>query len=256
MSLDSRFWPVFQEKAALCDGGDTSLRTDVAGELMASIEYVLSRASNTLAAGDIRDVFYAAEAALFTDVKRTLTLFERMQATMVAIHSRVYRAVPTAIAPFFPLYQYHLFAHRIPCMLDYQTALPVENRRGVDYIADCITRITLENVLLARFEPDNVEALLQHALPDWRDSTGNTYTPVLINAAAIALLGLENERLDIPSSDCPGALEALRAGGAPARAAAILFPPGAAREYAEATLRSMQPRFLACAQPDLLFGGR
>lgn len=132
----------------------------MAGELVASIEYVLSRASCALAAGDMRDVFYAAEAALFTDVKRTLVLFERMQATMVPIHSRVYRAVSAAIALFFRQYQYHLFAHRIPCMLDYQTAMSVENRQGVDYIADYITRITLENALLARFEPDNVEALL------------------------------------------------------------------------------------------------
>lgn len=173
MSLDSRFWPVFMEKAELCASGDTSLRPDVAAELMASIEYVLSRASCALAAGGPREVFYAAENALRADVGRTLEMFERMQATMVPLHSRIYRAESSAIAPFFRQYKYHLLAHQIPCMLDYQPALPVENKQGVDYIAEYIARIMLENALLTRFEIAAIEGLLQHTLPDWRDSIEN-----------------------------------------------------------------------------------
>lgn len=256
MSMDSRFYPVFLEKAELCAAGDSSLRAEVAAEIMASIEYVLSRTPGALAAGDPRDVFYAAENALRADVERTLEMFERMQKTMAPLHSRIYRAVPSAIAPFFRKYQYHLFAHQIPCMIDYQPALPVGDKQGVDYIADYIARITLENALLARFEPAAVEGLLQHTLPDWRDSVENIYTPVLINAAAITLMGREPESLHIPVWDCPAALEALRASAAPARAAAIMFPPGAARDYTEATLHAMQPRFQACARPEALFGAR
>lgn len=256
MSLDSRFWPVFMEKAELCASGDTSLRADVAAELMASIEYVLSRASGALTAGDPREVFYAAENALRADVERTLEMFERMQAAMVPLHSHIYRAVPSAIAPFFRQYQYHLFAHQIPCMLDYQPALPVEDKQGVDYIADYIARIMLENALLVRFEPAAVEGLIQHTLPDWRDSVENIYTPVLINAAALMLMGRDAQSLHVPADDCRAALAALRGKNASARAAAMIFPPGVARDYAEATLRAMQLRFQACAWPDVLFGSR
>lgn len=226
MNLDSRFWPVFREKAELCAGGDTSLRADVAAELMASIEYVLSRFTGALAAGDPQDVFCAAENALRADVERTLEMFERMQETMVALHSRVYSSVPLTIAPFFRRYQYHLFAHQIPCTLDYQPAMPVGDRQGVDYIADYIARIILENALLGRFEPAAIERLLQQTLPDWRDSVENIYTPVLVNAAALLLTGREAQSLRISPGDCPAALEALR---------------------------SMQPRFLACTRPDVPF---
>ena len=256
MSLDSRFWPVFTEKAELCASGDTSLRADVAAELMASMEYVLSRAAGALAAGGPREVFYAAENALRADVERTLKMFERMQDTMVPLHSRIYRAVPSAIAPFFRQYRYHLFAHQIPCMLDYQPALPVENRQGVDYIADYIARIMLENALLSRFAVAEIEGLLQHALPDWRDSIENIYTPVLINAAALTLMCRDARSLHVPADDRPAALAALRGENASARAAAMLFTPGAARDYAEATLRSIEPRFAACTQPEGLFGSR
>ena len=84
-----------------------------------------------------------------------------------------------SIGRSFDLYDPVLSAHVEPCDIDYQLALPVpDSLLGIDYVHEYLRRLSIENSLLVRIEPEALTSLLDSWMPDWHDLVANLYEPV------------------------------------------------------------------------------
>lgn len=103
---------------------------------------------------------------------------------------------------FWKQYNASFFAHQIPCDIDYQLANPVPNtRKGVDYVIEYLTRLTLENTFLKAFETKRCKQVLETYYLDYKGLLVNLYEPVLYTALACNLLGKDVRRLSVKEVD-------------------------------------------------------
>ena len=94
-----------------------------------------------------------------------------------------------SIGRSFDLYDPVLSAHVVPCDIDYQLALPVpDSLLGIDYVHEYLQRLSIENSLLVRIEPEALASLLDSWMPDWRDLVANLYEPVAYALLKSALM--------------------------------------------------------------------
>ena len=213
---------LLRRRAALYTGGDSSsIRTETARELLASMEYTLRE---YLEHGGLEP-----QALVSADLNACLEegrrLIEEKSAACKVLWQRACLAAPAfasvsmsdtlrGIEPFWRLYDARFFAHRIPCDIDYQLCVPVPyESEGVEYLADYLRRLIAENSFLARFEPTLAARLLEIILGDLSLSVANLFEPVLTNALGLKLIGGDAWALDISASQRELIARSLRALG-------------------------------------------
>ena len=159
-------------------------------ERLASVEYVLDEDCGLAARFD-RGVERIRDKA-----EQTRALWSQVHASVPRPTSRSMLDTLKSISRSFDLYDPVLSAHVVPCDIDYQLALPVpESLLGIDYVHEYLRRLSIENSLLVRIEPEALASLLDSWMPDWRDLVANLYEPVayallkstlMTNAAEVA----------------------------------------------------------------------
>lgn len=230
--MNEAVYEILLEKARIVSGDDTSLRRETAQELLASIAYVMSRAPAALTDGNVYTQFAAGERAVEEDVRRAVALHAAAVGSMADLPVAPYRETPEQVSVFFKKYRWDIFANEIPCMLDYQLAVPVEGAQGVTYIIEYLTRFIMENAFLSRFDTGDIVRLLTAQMPDWRISILNIYEAVLWSAVARKLAGMEKLGTAVPDECLDRVLARGAEKGAIEGAVCELFAEGAQRDYA------------------------
>ena len=142
-------------------------------ERLASVEYVLDEDCGLTAQFDrgVERIRHKAE--------QTCALWSQVQASVPRPTSRSMLDTLKSIGRSFDLYDPVLSAHVVPCDIDYQLALPVpDSLLGIDYVHEYLRRLSIENSLLVRIEPEALASLPDSWMPDWRDLVANLYEPV------------------------------------------------------------------------------
>lgn len=107
-----------------------------------------------------------------------------------------------SIGKGFRKYDARFFAHRFPCEIDYQPAIPVsEAQKELNYVNLYLRRLAVENRLLCALPSDEVYAVLKRCSPDYRGLLVNLYAPAAANTLARVLLGGEPERLTVSEDE-------------------------------------------------------
>ena len=99
---------------------------------------------------------------------------------------------------FFHRYDAFYFAHQIPCMINYFLCISVsETMRGVSYIEEYLRRLFVENLFIRLFPIDAVDRLLTSVYLNYHESPLNLYSPVLIGAVTLKILGEDPKTLKV-----------------------------------------------------------
>ena len=109
-----------------------------------------------------------------------------------------YRDTVNGMENFFKKYDYYFFADQIPCDIDYQLCLQVnENLWGVEFLTEYIKRLICESRFCGAFQRYEITALLANFGSRNDELLINVFTPVLSNALGRALLGNDISTLEV-----------------------------------------------------------
>lgn len=248
-------------------GDSTSVRAETAEELLKSIIYALelyARESglprSALLARDICDVYDDAIDVLEREKARAKALYERALAYVPPVGNRSYNDTLKGLGLFFRRYDPRVMAHDIPCDIDYQLCIPVDERlQGVSYVLEYLQRLLYEQAFLARLDGERVKRLLYKYCPDPAEQLINLCEPAIVNAIGASMAGLSVSRLEVPAS--AGArlaktianTDAATVGAKAERASeavcdALALCEACCRDYVEYVARALCPRLTAAAQ--------
>ena len=109
-----------------------------------------------------------------------------------------YRNTVNGMENFFKKYDYYFFADQVPCDIDYQLCLPVnENLWGVEFLTEYIKRLICEGRFCGAFQRYEITVLLANFGSRNDELLINVFTPVLSNALGRALLGNDISTLEV-----------------------------------------------------------
>ena len=250
---------LLKRQAERYTGGDsTSIPVETARELLESVCFCLETGPDgALPEGDLEAAFQAGLDRVEGKIAWGRALWEAVKDHMPPVESRSMDDTVAGIGTFWARYDYRLFAHLVPCDIDYQLAIPVpEERKGVDYINAYLTRLAVENRFLLRFSAQREAELLGRWCPDYKDLLVNLFEPVFAGALGLTLLDREPEKLllsvkeleelktlfrDLPRR----ALEELLERGADRLTDRLDLDGAESRDYLRACGRTLAPRIIA-----------
>lgn len=179
----------------------SSLPKELAEELLRSLCYTLGPALSALPEGSLLPLYEAGVARTEEAVRACRRRWQIARLSLPKVASLSCRETLSSIGTFFERYDARFFAHAIPCDIDYQLCQPVpETLLGVDYVAEYLSRLCIENDFLRLFAPERLDALLSRACPDYRFRINNLYAPAAANALGLALAGEDVRGLSVPEA--------------------------------------------------------
>ena len=109
-----------------------------------------------------------------------------------------YRDTVNGMENFFKKYDYYFFADQVPCDIDYQLCLPVNEKLwGVEFLTEYIKRLICEGRFCGAFQRYEITALLANFGSRNDELLINVFTPVLSNALGRVLLGNDISTLEV-----------------------------------------------------------
>jgi hypothetical protein len=204
--VQAKLWTLFCRQSALKTQGDSaSMREEEAAELLDSALYTLrlhldarGLPARTLLTEAMPALFAAAQQTLLECLRETESLYGKALRDVRTLGSHVLAETLKGIGGFFKLYDYRLYAQRLPAMIDYPLCFPVpETLRGVVYLREYLKRLLAEYELVACFSEKRAAALLFRACPGYRDMPVNLYEPVAAVVTGLSLLGGGETLLEI-----------------------------------------------------------
>ena len=174
-------------------GESTSVPATVARELMASLMLTLGLP------GSGKALLYADPPAALAEGQRRL---QTRWALAMQLHALAVKTAPAyqnlalreslqSIADTRRAYDVWLFAHQLPCSLDYPLlAPPPEEPPGPAYLAAWLRQVIAENQILAKLEVFRVQTLLARCCQDYQGQLVNLCEPATVNLLGRAVLGL------------------------------------------------------------------
>ena len=199
-------WELLALKADVLSLGDSSIREEQAEELFRSICYTVSLALDAANPGEagsllvkkpLRALYREGARRIEERVKRARVSYDHALASALPFENLAYRDTLKNIGGFFAAYRPGLFAHDIPCMIDYPLFRPADGL-GVDFIEAYLAEWLTENGFLRAFDFGRITRLLDAHLADAREQVVNLFDPVAVNALGLRLLGADPETLDVP----------------------------------------------------------
>jgi hypothetical protein len=189
-------------------GDSSSVPIEIAEQLYQSICFsiglYLKASDHSLAlliTASPKQVLKAAWAEIEAQIKIGKKLLRQVKATRSHIKNISYEDTLKEVTDFFKNYDYRLFAHEIPCSIDYQLSSPVnESLKGIEYINEYLRRLLIENTFCQCFHGAQMAALLYSYSVDYIDLLINLYEPAAINAVALSMLKGNILELDISPS--------------------------------------------------------
>ena len=250
---------LLKRQAERYTGGDsTSIPVETARELLESVCFCLETGPDgALPEGDLEAAFQAGLDRVEGKIAWGRALWEAVKDHMPPVESRSMDDTVAGISTFWARYDYRLFAHLIPCDIDYQLAIPVsEQLRGVDYVNAYLTHLWVENHFLRCFSGQREKALLEGYCTDYRTLLVNLFEPVFAAALGLELLGRDPAELNRTPADREELtalfrelprrrMEELLEQGADRLAQRLELAGQKSREYLRECGRSLTPRIAA-----------
>jgi hypothetical protein len=207
LRVRGELWALLAHKAETLSLGDSSIREEQAEELLRSLCYVISlalepagaeEAGKILSEKPVRALYREGMRRLDRRVERAKAAYARALETALPVENLAYRDTLQNIGAFFGAYRPDLFAHDIPCMIDYPLFCEAKGL-GVVYIEQYLAEWARENGFLSKFEFGRVARLLEAHFLDARAQVVNLFEPVAANALGLELLGEDPAGLNVPA---------------------------------------------------------
>ena len=270
--LMRRLMPLLHRQTEkLLQGDSTSLRVEVAEELMASIRFTLrfyctenKLPCRMLLQTDLPILFAKAQAQLLAVLKDAQTVYRRMAQSIRLLGSRSLADTLHGMANFFARYDARLFAHASPGDIDYQLCHPIpESVQGIQYIRAYLMHLAMEDALLSRLDETRTVRLLRRVNPLYGELLINLYEPVAQQVTALAFLGSGVTLLEVTHAQGAWLAEKLTATpkaeavqlllqAALAACARLGLETDAQRQYLMAAAETLYPRI--AASPEAVHG--
>lgn len=202
-------WPLMARKAEILSLGDSSIREEQAEELLRSLCFTISLAlepldeagaAEVLASRPLRALYREGLERLYRRFDRAKALFSRVLRAALPFDNLAYRDTLKNLGGFFDAYLPDLFAHDIPCMIDYPQFQEAKGL-GAVYMEQYLLEWAREDAFLARFDFDRVARLLNSHFPDAREQVVNLFEPVAANALGLMLLEKDPAGLFVTAED-------------------------------------------------------
>lgn len=235
-------------------------------ELLTSLLYTLGQCQekgeaplslDTLPDIPLEDALRQGQQALWKKQDMARQLWRLASLRRPHIPSQALEDTLADISGFWTRYDHRLFAHQLPCDIDYPLCHPVsEALLGVDYLLAYLGSLCLEHDFLRRFDAQVCIRLLHRYCPDYRGQIINLYLPIATNALGLSLLGMDVLPLRLTPAQQGQLLHLL----APLTQAAVLqkmeravedvcyqlaLQPGPASHYLAALTQDLWPRLQA-----------
>ncbi len=200
-------WAMLAGKAEVLSLGDSSIRTERAEELLRSLCFTVSlaleplpeaEAASKLAARPLRSLYLEGSLRLDRRLARAKAAYERALKESLPFENLAYRDTLESLGGFFRAYRPDLFAHDIPCMIDYPLYREARGL-GAVYIEQYLAEWRLENAFLSKFPFERVTRLLNACFVNAREQVVNLFEPVAANALGLALAGGDPLTLTVPA---------------------------------------------------------
>jgi hypothetical protein len=151
---------------------------------------------------DFKELLKESRSLAKVRISQAKSLYTRTQQSLPKIKNVFLEDTLTNIGIFFQKYDIYLFAHQIPCIIDYPLACPVpETLYGIEYILQYLQQLLIENHFLQCFPSMDLNCLLSVYIPGYESSLINLYEPVAINAWGHQLLAQTSTSLNINSQE-------------------------------------------------------
>lgn len=191
-------------------GASTSVRVETAQSLMEcamySIGHTLKRLPSTDAAlaelreMPLRSLFDRGQAQLRELLADAKAQYAALQKNSVPLSSRTWQStIHTGLAEFFAAYHVYDAAHDSPGLIDYPTALPLEDAVGIEFITRYLKRLTLEDSLIRRWPADEIDGLIRSG--GAIEAPVNVFSLVLTNALGALLCEHQPDTLTLTRED-------------------------------------------------------
>ena len=127
---------------------------------------------------------------------------ELIQSRLLPTENIAYRdTYDEGLVPFFKFYSPKFESHECPCSIDY----PLSNDRmeavGIDCMVDYIEKSLMEHDLCIKFQPEEIEALLEGYHKGYRDLLINIFDLVLMNVIGRLIVGKDEKGLLLEYED-------------------------------------------------------
>lgn len=163
-------------------GESTSVPTELAQELMASVDYTLGQ----VVSGSVEARLRMGQAILAGKAQKARVLLDLVRATAPQWQTECRWEALACLEKYLRGYDHLHLAHRIPEELFYPVLTPVpEGLRGIDHCLFFLNLLWLENQLMAGVEENALEALWDRLPQD----TLNQCEQLLINGIGKVMLG-------------------------------------------------------------------
>lgn len=184
-------------------GQSSSLSVETVEALLSSICFSLSCFANKYGQNALLEI--PPEKALegARDIlKKRIQLCKTLYLTLLRLPFQPdnvsYRDTVNGMENFFKKYDYYFFADQVPCDIDYQLCLQVnENLWGVEFLTEYIKRLICEGRFCGAFQRYEITALLANFGSRNNELLINVFTPVLSNALGRVLLGNDISTLEV-----------------------------------------------------------
>lgn len=196
-------------------GESSSVPVEKAEELFKSICFTLGlvakkRGVCILKTGDMSSLLTVGWNIIESMVDKGKSLLNQVIKSTVINENLSYQDTLEEIHKSFKRYDYHFFAHEVPCDIDYQLCSPVpETLQGIEYINEYLHRLLLENCFCKHFEQAEIIRLLQTYCPDYKGLLINIFEPVAMNAMGLAVINKDVTLLNISDEERKRILEEL-----------------------------------------------
>jgi hypothetical protein len=206
-ALKIKLWRLLGQRVERHTMGDSSsVPVETAEELFKSICFTIGlqmKASGKsavllLKTADMQELLRAGWAEIESQIEIGKKLLQKVKDSTPQIENISYRDTLTGIESFFKKYDYLLFAHEIPCDIDYQLCHPVPDElQGIEYINEYLRHLLIESQFCGHFDTGKIIMLLESHCPGYKVLLINLYEPVAVNAIGLAMLDGDILALDI-----------------------------------------------------------
>lgn len=181
---------------AFTKGLSSSVKTEVAESILASITYTISvglkqqdnadDALRLLEVQPIEDIFKQGNELIKKQVKDAKILYDYINNHRIMTENLAYNdTIQSGIKMFFDTYDPDFFAHETPGSIDYPLEVPTE-LCGIEYMSSYLQNLYIENSICSRYT--DVDSLLRGYSNDFGELLINIYNIVLMNAIGCTLV--------------------------------------------------------------------
>ena len=175
----ANFAYLYRKLIRLYANGAGSVTRVEAAQLLESLSFVLELSTDGLVAdaaaiaelgeSNPDELFRHKQTKIATRVDKALETWRLVCETMPPLRNVSLRDTLASIGGIKSRYDTYFAAHEVPCDIQYQLSVPVdESLRGIDYVQAWLNQLLRETQYIAQFTPESCTKVLEQSCPDYK----------------------------------------------------------------------------------------